>query len=50
MRLNGFRFDYIYRNEKPKKPKRDSKTVPCNIEQHLFQETRGTGYRLKGVA
>jgi len=30
-------------DKKPKKPQRDSKTVPCNIEQHLFCETRITG-------
>ena len=47
---DGFRPDDIYYNKKPKKPKRDSKTVPCNIEQHLFRETRMTGYRLKAVA
>jgi len=50
MTLEGFRPDDIYYNKKPKKPKRDSKTVPCNIEQHLFRETRITGYRLKAVA
>jgi len=50
MTLEGFRPDDIYYNKKPKKPKRDSKIVPCHIEQHLFQETRITGYRLKSVA
>ena len=38
------------RQKKPEKPKRDSKTVPCQIEQHLFRETRITGYRLKKAA
>jgi len=50
MTLEGFRPDDIYYNKKPKKPKRDSKTVPCHIDQHLFRETRITGYRLKAVA
>jgi len=50
MTLEGFRPDDIYYNKKPKKPKHDSKTVPCHIDQHLFRETRITGYRLKAVA
>jgi len=50
MTLEGFRPDDIYYNKKPKRPKRDSKIVPCHIEQHLFRETRITGYRLKAVA
>jgi hypothetical protein len=35
---------------KPEKPTRDCKTVPGNIERHLFPETKVTGYRLKDVA
>jgi len=42
--------DKVYYEKKPEKPKRDSKTVPCNIEQHFFKETRINGYRLKNVA
>lgn len=46
MTLDGFRPDDVYFNKKPKKPERDSKTVPHHIERHLFKETRVTGYRL----
>ena len=50
MTLDGLRPDDVYYEKKPEKPKRDAKTVPGNIEQHLFRETRTTGYRLKDVA
>ena len=50
MTLDGFRPDDVYYDRKPEKPQRDSKTVPSNIQQHLFRETRVTGYRLKDVA
>jgi transposase InsO family protein len=50
MILDGLRPDDIYHDRTLEKPDRDSKTVPTNIEQHLFQETRVTGYRLKDVA
>jgi len=50
MTLDGLRPDDVYYDKKPEKPKRDAKTVPGNIEQHLFRETRTTGYRLKSVA
>ena len=50
MTLDGFRPDDVYYEKKPEKPKRDAKTVPCNIEHHRFQETRITGYRLKKAA
>ncbi len=50
MTLDGIRPDDVYYDKKPEKPKRDSTTVPCHIEQHLFRETRITGYRLKDVA
>jgi transposase InsO family protein len=43
MTLDGVRPDDVYYDKKPKKPERDSKTVPCNIEHHRFQETRFTG-------
>ena len=50
MTLDGIRPDDVYYDKKLEKPKRDSKTVPCQIEQHLFRETRITGYRLKKAA
>jgi hypothetical protein len=50
MTLDGIRPDDVYYDKKPEKPKRNSKTVPCHIDQHLFRETRITGYRLKSVA
>ena len=50
MTLDGLRPDDVYHDRKLEKPDRDSKTVPTNIEQHLFQEARVTGYRLKDVA
>ena len=50
MTLDGIRPDDVYYSKEPEKPKHDAKTVPCNIEQHLFRETRVTGYRLKDVA
>ena len=50
MTLDGLRPEDVYYDKKPEKPKRDSKRLPCNIEQHLFRETRTTGYRLKDVA
>ena len=36
MTLDGFRPDDVYYEKKPEKPKRDAKTVPCNIEHHRF--------------
>jgi len=50
MSLNGLRPDDVYYNKKPERPQRSAKTVPTNIEQHLFRETRVTGYRLKDAA
>lgn len=50
MILDGIRPDDVYYNNKPDNPKRDAKTVPTNIEQHFFKQTRITGYRLKKVA
>ena len=43
MTLDGLRPDDVYYEKKPEKPKRDAKTVPCNIEHHRFQEKRVTG-------
>ena len=50
MTLDGLRPDDVYYNNKPDKPEPNAKTVPTNIEQHYFQETRITGYRLKKAA
>jgi hypothetical protein len=50
MTLDGIRPDDVYSDNKPEIPKRDDKTVPCNIEQYFFQETRIMGYRLKEAA
>ncbi len=50
MTLDGLRPDDVYYGEKPEKPKRDAKTVPCNIEQRFFREARITGYRLTKAA
>ena len=50
MILGGLRPDDVFYDKKSEKPKRDAKTVPCNIEYHLFRETRITGYRLKKAA
>jgi len=49
MTLDGIRPDDVYCNNRPNKPERDAKTVPCNIEQHFFRQTRITGYRLKAA-
>jgi hypothetical protein len=46
----GLRPDDVYYEKKPEKPKRNAKTVLCNIEHHRFQKTRNTGYRLKKAA
>ncbi len=50
MTLDGFRPNDVYYNNKPEKPERDAKTIPCNIEKHFFKQTRTTGYRLKKAA
>ena len=50
MTLDGLRPDDVYFNNKPDKPERNAKTVPGNIEQQYFRQTRITGYRLKNVA
>jgi transposase InsO family protein len=50
MTLDGIRPDDVYYDNKPDKPKREAKTVPCNIEQHFFRQTRIMGYRLKKAA
>ena len=50
MSLDGLRPDDVYYNKKTERPQRGAKAVPTNIEQHLFRETRVTGYRPKDVA
>jgi putative transposase len=50
MTLEGLRPDDLYYDRKPETPKRDAKTVPSNIERHVFAETRLTAYRLKNAA
>ncbi len=50
MTLDGFRPDDVYHENTPKKPEREAKTVPCNIEQYFFRQTRTMGYRLKKTA
>ena len=50
MTLEGFRPDDLYYGRKHETLKRDAKTVPDNIERHVFAETRLTAYRLKTAA
>ena len=50
MTLEGLRPDDVYCNNKPEKPGRNAKTVPSNIEQRFFPQTRITGYRLEEAA
>ncbi|MBP8304781.1 MAG: hypothetical protein KBE04_11730 [Phycisphaerae bacterium] len=50
MALEGLRPDDLYYSRKPEVPTRDAKTVPANIERHIFVETRLTAYRLKNAA
>ena len=49
MTLEGLRPDDSYYDRKPEQPKRDAKTVPGNIERHVFTETRVTAYRLRAA-
>jgi hypothetical protein len=50
MALEGLRPDDFYHDRRPDKPKRDAKTVPGNIERHVFAETQITAYCLKNAA
>ena len=50
MTLEGFRPDDLYCNRSPEAPTRHAKTVPSNIERHVFAETRLTAYRLRAAA
>jgi len=48
--LESFRPDDLYYRRKPETPRRQAKTMPGNIERHVFAETRLTAYRLKTAA
>jgi len=50
MALDGFRPDDLYSGRKPEAPTRHTKTVPGNIERHMFDATRITAYRLRNGA
>ncbi len=50
MTLEGLRPDDFYYKRQPETPNRKTKTVPSNIERHVFAETRLTAYRLKAAA
>ncbi len=50
MTLEGIRPDDLYYDRKPEMPTHDAKTVPSDIERHVFAETRTTAYRLKIAA
>jgi LPS sulfotransferase NodH len=50
MTLEGLRPNDLYYNRKPETPKPNAKTVPSDIERHVFAETRLTAYRLKAAA
>lgn len=50
MTLECPRPDDLHYSGKPETPNRDAKTVPGNIERHVFAETRLTAYRLKAAA
>ena len=50
MTLEGLRPDDLYYGRKHETPDRKAKTVPNNIERHVFAETRLTAYRLKTAA
>ncbi len=50
MALEGLRPDDPDYDRKPGKPKRDAKTVPGNVERHIFLDARLTGYRIENAA
>jgi transposase InsO family protein len=50
MTLEGLRPDDFYYDRKLETPNRKAKTVPNNIERHVFTETRVTAYSLKNAA
>jgi hypothetical protein len=50
MTQESLRPDDFYHECKPGEPKRDARTVPKNVERHVFTEARVTAYRLKTAA
>jgi transposase InsO family protein len=50
MTLDGARPDDVYSGDEFRRPDRDKKKVPRNIERRVFRATRVTGYRLKEAA
>jgi transposase InsO family protein len=50
MHLGGVRPDDVYYGRELKKPGRDDKKIPPNIETRFFPETRTTGYKIKEAA
>jgi hypothetical protein len=50
MTLGGLRPDDFCYNRRPETPKRNAKTIPGNIQRHVFAETRLTVYRLTTAA
>jgi len=50
MTLDGARPDDVYSGDEFRRPDRDAKKVPWNIERRVFRATRVTGYRLKVAA
>jgi len=50
MTLDGARPGDVYIGKDIQRPGYDAKTVPKNIEQRVFRETRVTGYRIKEAA
>ena len=50
MALEGLQPDDLDYSRKPETPKREAKTVPGNIECHVFAETRLAAYCPKNAA
>lgn len=50
MTLDGARPDDVYGGDEIRRPGRDAKKVPRNIERRVFRATRVTGYRLEEAA
>jgi transposase InsO family protein len=48
--LEGLRPDDLYFSRKPETPKREGKTMPGNVERHVFAQIRLTAYRLQNAA
>ena len=50
MALEGLQPDDLDYSRKPETPKREARTVPGDIERHVFAETRLTAYCPKNAA